>query len=237
MRSAAIAFAVFMSANTCLAQDYSDGVSGAEAEALVLAAMRKAGITDGTPVGSIRPFPACDVTPAVSPRGGDWNTAIVSCGQKWNRAMRTRSTYVPQRQAAEPKAEPVTGPMVVALARNMDSGEMVTAADILMVQSGSRNTREVFTDASQVIGRRLKSRAVAQQLVLMRHLEPNWLVVEGQPVVLRIQLGGFEVTAPGEALDAGQNGDIIRIKNVQSQKVIKGIVSGENTVLIGPNIG
>lgn len=226
-----------LASGTALAQDYTDGVSGAEAESLVLEAMRAAGIRDGSPMGSIRPFPACDTTPTVAPRGGDWGTAVIRCGDEWSRSMRTRTTYAPQRPAAPSRAAETTGAMVVVLKRNMESGQMISEEDVMLAPNGSRSSPETFSRLEDVIGRRLKSRVTAEQMVFMRHLETDWLIVQGQPVVLKINANGIEVSASGEALEAGELGDIIRVKNLQSQKVIKAIVDGKNSVSIRPNIG
>lgn len=236
MLSRVIFLSLTLASGMALAQDYSDGVSGAEAESLVLEAMLAAGITDGSPMGSLRPFPACDTTPTVSPRGGDWGTAVIRCDNVWSRSMRTRTTYSPTRTTTP---EPVVsgGPMVVVLKRNMESGQMISADDVMLAPSGTRSSPETFSRLEDVIGRRLKSRITAEQMVFMRHLEADWLIIQGQPVVLKISVSGLEVSATGEALEAGQFGDVIRVKNLQSQKVIKAIVDGKNSVQIRPNIG
>jgi flagella basal body P-ring formation protein FlgA len=56
------------------------------------------------------------------------------------------------------------------------------------------------------------------------------MVARGQRVTM-VALGrGIRVSAVGEALAAGRQGETIRIKNLDSNKVVTGRVSGPQTV-------
>jgi flagella basal body P-ring formation protein FlgA len=44
------------------------------------------------------------------------------------------------------------------------------------------------------------------------------------------------VIASGEALENGRVGDVIALRNLSSGQVVKGIVIGENSVALRPNI-
>ena len=238
-----LALVLALLAAPVFAQDYTDGIDGDEAADLVAAAMAQAGVDAPRPNAPIRPFPACDVTPTVSPMHGNWSTAEIRCdgAELWIRALRTRATNAAPQPLRQVEPEPVkqpaaTGPMAVALARTMERGTMVTAADIIMMPRGTYGASDVFLDANEVIGRRLKVRMGAEQILQVRHLEPAWIIREGTPIALQVSVGAMSVTAPGEALENGRLGDVISLKNLSSGQVVKGIVSGANTVQLRPNM-
>jgi flagellar basal body P-ring formation protein FlgA len=72
--------------------------------------------------------------------------------------------------------------------------------------------------------------------VLLRQLEPVWLIAKGNPVVLVATAGGLAVSAPAEALEDGGMGDVIRVLNLSSQREIKAVVTGKNSVTAQTNM-
>lgn len=54
----------------------------------------------------------------------------------------------------------------------------------------------------------------------------------GDPVRMTVRLGSLEVVASGEALQAGARGETIRVRNVDSKKVVAGRVIGPRSVEI-----
>lgn len=63
------------------------------------------------------------------------------------------------------------------------------------------------------------------------------LVKPGQRVTLSVLVGSLSVTATGEALQGGRLGDPVRVRNVDSNKVVHGTVSGPGTVTVEPGGG
>ena len=228
-------------ASPALAQaDYSRGVSGVQAAELVADAMRATGIQNPRPNAPIRPFPACNATPSVSPLNGGWATAEISCSSpRWTRAMRTNlpaPQFQPTERPNRAVAPDVDQMMVVALKRSMQIGEMIGPADVTLVPRSTRSAADIFVDPQLVIGRRLKSTLGAEQILHLRHLEPDWLVQSGTPLALQVSVGAISVVAPGEALENGRLGDVIELRNLSSGEIVNGIVNGENSVILRPNI-
>lgn len=219
------------------APDYSDGVSGEEAANLVLAAMQASGLTTGAPSAPIRPFPACGHTPTITPLNGSWSTAELRCTDPtWQRGLRTRAaTATPLRDRTEDQPD-TPAPLVVGLNRSLQAGDVLTADDLVLISGSTQNARDIFTQIEQVVGRRLRSSLGVEQILLTRHLEPDWVVQNGTPIALQITAGPITVIASGEALENGRVGDVIALRNQSSGQVVKGIVIGENSVALRPNI-
>jgi flagella basal body P-ring formation protein FlgA len=57
-------------------------------------------------------------------------------------------------------------------------------------------------------------------------------IISGQDVEIVYRAPGFEVSAQGLALQSGYRGEIIKIKNLQSKKIITATVQDDGTVLV-----
>jgi flagella basal body P-ring formation protein FlgA len=222
-----------MLASPVAAMDYAQGVPGAEVGRLVRAAMAEAGAAVPEFADPMRAFPPCATAPEVRPRQGSWATAEVTCAAPvWSRAVRTGAA-APMRMATMGEEGPR---MVVTLARSVARGAVLTAEDLTLAPEGARSPEGIFTDPAQVIGRRTKAAVGEGRPVLLRQLEPVWLVAKGNPVVLVARAGGLAVSAPAEALEDGGMGDVIRVLNLSSQREVKVVVTGQNSVMAQTNM-
>lgn len=226
---------LLMAATPAVAMDYAGGVPGAEVGRLVRAAMEAAGETVPDFADPLRAFPPCEGVPEVVPRQGSWATAEVRCAAPvWSRAVRTGAgAPVPATVAAAPADQ---GPMVVTLARSVARDMVLTAEDLTLAPAGARTPDGIFTDPAHVIGRRTRAALGEGKPVLLRQLEPVWLVARGNPVVLVAEGGGLAVSTPAEALDDGAMGDVIRVTNLSSGRELKAVVTGKNTVTAQTNM-
>lgn len=225
-----------MAATPALAMDYGAGVPGAEVGRLIRAAMEEAGQVVPEFADPARAFPPCGSVPEVVPRQGSWATAEVRCGGPvWSRAVRTGAAA---GGAALMAAAPATdeGPMAVVLSRSVARGTVLTAEDVTLAPVGLRVPDGIFTEPGEVIGRRTKTALGAGKPVLLRQMEPVWMVARGNPVVLVATAGGLAVSAPAEALDDGGMGDVIRVLNLSSGREVKAVVTGRNSVMAQTNM-
>lgn len=214
---------------------WPEGVPGAEAARMVRAAMAAAGEAAPDFADPVRGFPACDGEPVVRPRGGSWATAELRCAAPvWVRAIRTGAEPAVER-TVRPDG-PQGGPMVVTLARSVARGAMIGAGDVVLRPLPERGNEQIFTDPAMVVGRRARVGLGEGQPVLLRQLEPLLLVEAGNPLVLTASVDGLTVSAPAEALEDGQLGDVIRVVNLSSRREVKAFVTGRNIVSVQANI-
>ncbi len=62
------------------------------------------------------------------------------------------------------------------------------------------------------------------------NLSPRLLVRSGQRVTLVLNYNGLQVKSSGKALQSASLGQLVRVRNSQSQKIVEGVVSGEGLV-------
>ena len=64
------------------------------------------------------------------------------------------------------------------------------------------------------------------------NLSPLMLVRAGQQVTLVLDYKGLQVKSSGKALQSARLGELVRVRNSQSQKIVQGVVAGEGLVRI-----
>jgi flagella basal body P-ring formation protein FlgA len=224
-------------------------ILGSELKETVRASLADAGLGSDPVVAPFRRFGVCAGPLAVSPRRpGDWQTVEVSCPapRPWTVLVRTNTTGAapqepapqePPRQAAavevlaEPApAEAVDPARVVVLATSLRSGTVIAPEHLALAPAPQQVSAGLFTDPRPIVGRRLLRALGAGQAVRARHLEHDWAVERGRPVLIVAEIGGLAVAMPGKALGDGQIGDFVKVENTSSGRVIEGIVEGPEKI-------
>ena len=121
---------------------------------------------------------------------------------------------------------------VVALARSVSRNDMIVSDDLLMVAISERNALGAFFDPADVIGRRVKIGVGVNQPLMARHLHPDYLVEEGNEVLISSYAGGISVDMVGYALENGQFGEWIGVENASSGKMVHAKITGEKKVTV-----
>lgn len=120
---------------------------------------------------------------------------------------------------------------IVVAARSVSKGELLGVDNLRLERMDvGRLNAGYYTDISEVAG--LSSRRnLSPSTVLTKYLVEKPIIVErGSAVAIVAKIGDIEVTAAGQAMQDGYEGQIIRVKNLNSQKYITGKVTGRGTV-------
>lgn len=213
------------------AADYADGVDGDEVQALLVAALQANGLEGDPAISMLRSFPACTTVPKVTPKWGTWTTVELSCSAPaWKRAMRTQTEA--RYQPGSGDSPDMAGKTVVVLRESLPRGTVLRADHLELAEISERASDKVFFDPSHIIGRALTVNLGQGRAVLSRHLDADWLIRAKNPVEIAFSGGVFAVTTAGEALEDGQLGDMIRVRNRNSGSIIRAIVAGPNPVVV-----
>ncbi|MBD8093213.1 flagellar basal body P-ring formation protein FlgA [Pseudomonas fluorescens] len=96
--------------------------------------------------------------------------------------------------------------------------------DISLINQG------YLTSVDQAIGQKLTRPMVTDQVITLVHLEQAEVIRKGDQVVISASSGGLTVKMPGEALSNGGMSEQIRVKNLNSNRVIKAQVTAPGQV-------
>jgi flagella basal body P-ring formation protein FlgA len=97
-------------------------------------------------------------------------------------------------------------------------------------QSVSKHRQGIYGRAADIEGLSAKRRIRAGQVLSPPLLGAPLLVRRGQMVTIVATHDGIEAATQGEALSNGSAGDLIRVRNQSSEKVIETQVTGEGVV-------
>ncbi|OYQ34205.1 flagella basal body P-ring formation protein FlgA [Niveispirillum lacus] len=122
------------------------------------------------------------------------------------------------------------------LARRMGQGEVVGEADITWIKlPRDRLQAGAVVEASEMIGKSLRRAIAPNQAVNARDVRDPVVVGKGQAVTILLQTEVMTLTASGKALTDGAQGELVRIVNTSSNRVIEAVVAGPNLVAVRPS--
>ena len=120
---------------------------------------------------------------------------------------------------------------VVTTARPLRRAGIVEPADVLLRERDiSLISQGYLTSVDQAIGQRLTRPMVADQVITLVNLEQAEVIRKGDQVVITARSGTLSVRMPGEALANGGMSEQIRVKNLNSKRVIKAQVTAPGQV-------
>ena len=118
------------------------------------------------------------------------------------------------------------------------SHENKVNADILeldyleIISTEKKHQTSFFSNKKDLVGRKLKINLKMGQILHPRHLFESFDINNGDIISIVSNLGNVSVTVSGEAQDSGNLGDLIKVKNLKSGKVIKGYVKKDKKIKI-----
>ena len=122
---------------------------------------------------------------------------------------------------------------ILVAARTLPKGHLLTAADLSRDQRDvSRMNSGYITDANELIGQRLKQQVIAGRPYTLSLVQADQLVRRGQTVTLVASSSGINVSMAGKALTDGAMNQRIRVENLNSGRIVEGVVRSREQVEI-----
>ena len=121
---------------------------------------------------------------------------------------------------------------LVKLKKTMEKNSILKAEDMNLIFSDKSSQLSFFNNKKELIGRKLKKNLKMGQLLHPRHLYENYEVKNGDVLSIVSNIGNASVIVSGEAQNSGHLGDLIRVKNLRSGKVIKGYVKKNKIIKV-----
>ncbi|MGY3616447.1 flagellar basal body P-ring formation chaperone FlgA [Bradyrhizobium sp. USDA 10063] len=120
------------------------------------------------------------------------------------------------------------------LARSVERGEVLKHSDVLVERRPKAEVGSDLAVRDNVVGMQARRQLRAGQALKTADLARPDLVTRDQSVTLIYQAAGLYLTIRGKALDGGTEGDAVSVMNLQSKRVVSGVVSGRGQVTITP---
>ncbi|PWB33536.1 flagella basal body P-ring formation protein FlgA [Pseudomonas sp. SDI] len=120
---------------------------------------------------------------------------------------------------------------VVTVARPLKRESVIGEQDVsLRERDVGLLNQGYLTSLDQVVGQKLIRPTVTDQVLTPLHIEQAEMIRKGDHVVITARTGALSVRMPGEALSKGSLSEQIRVKNLNSSRVVKARVTGPGQV-------
>lgn len=117
--------------------------------------------------------------------------------------------------------------------RALNRGERLTAADVQSLEKDLSNLHYgYFTSAEEVLGQQTTRTLPAGQVLTPHLLKAPLLIRRGDRVTLMAEVAGIEVSMLGEAMNDGAQGQRLRVRALNSKRVVEGQVVSANVVKV-----
>jgi flagella basal body P-ring formation protein FlgA len=121
----------------------------------------------------------------------------------------------------------------VALSRSLGRGEIIKISDLTLKRTPrSQITPDTVTDPEEATGRAAREPISAGRALRMSDLIKPQLVQRNDTITLIYQVPGITLAVRGKAVDGGAEGDVIDVVNAQSNRTVRGTVSGPGQVSV-----
>ena len=123
---------------------------------------------------------------------------------------------------------------VPVVSRRLSRGDIIRKNDIEWITIKEREVRRGYIqNENQIIGMEAKRYIAAKTPLTTSHMQRPQLIKKGGIVNVALINGAMRLTTQGRSLENGTLGDIIRIKNIKTKKIIEAKVTGASSAKVG----
>nr|WP_158460288.1 flagellar basal body P-ring formation chaperone FlgA [Pseudomonas fluorescens] len=120
---------------------------------------------------------------------------------------------------------------VVTMLRPLKRESVIGVEDVALRERDVGTLKQGFlSQLDQAVGMKLLRPTVLDQVLTPQHLEQPEVIQKGDQVVITARSGSLAVRMPGEALVKGGLSEQIRVRNLNSKRVVKARVTGPGQV-------
>ena len=122
---------------------------------------------------------------------------------------------------------------VWVLKRTVSAGEILTPSDLIPERRHSRGlSPQMVDDPDEIIGMSAKRRIMAGSDLRRNQWQSESVIERGQTVKILFDSKAIRLVAPGQCLEDAGPGDMVRVMNLESRKVISARVLNGQTVKV-----
>ncbi len=119
----------------------------------------------------------------------------------------------------------------VALNRN----DVIKASDVHMIEVSSKSVRDnTALQATDLVGQSALKLIKPDELVSMNDLIAPKVIKRGEMVTISLSVGRISLTSKGRAMEDARMGDMVKLKNESSDRVIQARVTGHREATMAP---
>ena len=225
---------IFISLFLIVNSAQANAVTGNEIKALIINYLDNKNINSKPIIKENRVFKKCGHELNIRPLFNNFKTVIVSCNKplKWQITIRTNADSTSKIHSKKKIIKISNSIKLIILKNNLKKGEVIQKHDLKFDYKTNSVGNGFFENFDKLVGRKIKQNLSKGQVIKIRHLEENFMVSEGQSIIIFSDLHGINVRMQGNALENGHFNELIKVKNISSGKIVQGRVINEKKILI-----
>ena len=208
----------------------SDRVTGAHIKEQAARYFSEQGLNLNLLVSDKRAFFNCSVPLNFDQRHDkDWSTILVRCNhENWETYIRTATS--PSKIVSTGSATGEDRLTVAVLTKNISKGQIISEEYLRFEGRPEGQIHGAYNHISDILGRKARSNIAAGTILKARHLDTVYSVNKNDGVLVVAGNKKITITTSAIALENGQVGDMIPVKNIKSDKIFKVIITGKKKV-------
>ena len=212
----------------------ANAITGNEIKSLVINYLDNKGINSEPIIKENRVFKKCAHELNIRALFNNFKTVIVSCNNpfKWQIAIRTNAGSTPKISSKKNISKISNSIKLITLKNNLKKGEVIQKNDLKFDYKSISVGKGFFENFDKLIGRKINQNLSRGQVIKTRHLKENFMVAEGQSIIIFSDLHGINVRMQGSALENGHFNEFIKVKNLSSGKIVQGKIVNDKKILI-----
>ena len=153
---------------------------------------------------------------------------------KWSFITRNKVSKIKIKKNIKVKKNKINKKDVLVLKNNVGKGQIIKKDNIELVEKKIRNTNNIVTNISELIGKKAKKKIIAGKVIDYRFIEKDWLMEKNTEIMIENIIGPVIINVKGIALEDADYMGKVRVKNISSGEVLTGYVENRKKVLINP---
>jgi flagella basal body P-ring formation protein FlgA len=122
---------------------------------------------------------------------------------------------------------------ILTLAHPVGRGELIKAADVVRERRARADINaDMLTELDQVAGLAARNALTTGRPIRSADLTKPDMVRRNENVTLVYEAPGITLTLRGKASDSGAEGDAIDVLNVQTKRIVQGVITGPGRVVV-----
>jgi flagella basal body P-ring formation protein FlgA len=121
---------------------------------------------------------------------------------------------------------------VISLNKALEKNSILTVNDLETVSFNNLSKASFFNNKNMLIGKKIKKNLKMGQILHPRHVFEKFEIEIGDALSIVSSVGKAYVIVSGEAQSKGNLGDLIRVKNLRSGKIVKGYIKKNKIIKV-----
>lgn len=123
---------------------------------------------------------------------------------------------------------------IVVTASPIPKGSQITANMLVLALRDITNEHRGYYDSiNRVVGSSARFGIAGNKVLRPGNILPPKLITKGEKVIINAEMSGIKINTYGLALSHGALGELIRVRNLSSNKIVEGRVVGAGKIAVG----